>query len=1514
MVGVFKKRGNFAARIVAAALAAVLCVSSVPCAAFAQTVNNADVQSASGAASQEARVAEEAGEDVGAAAAAGAVFEVGAGEDAGAAGIGAAGAEPSGEAAAGVAPGGAGECDAGAGNASAFAASAERQPLSSESAGASEIQDVATQALEARTNAAVQCRDDRIALASANYDYSGVAHCWFRNDRPTDYVFTVEIDGVSYEAYCLDPALPAPANGWYTFYATWDDDEKAYDIVLDTKDAEVHWSQIDIGLGCQSVGGFRIYAKGDFTLTKSSSNLEVSGIYNVAGAVYGLYWYYVDAQAGNEPDYRLVIGDDGSSDTLTGLTPDERWYVRELEAPTGFTLDPTIYTVPIRPNQDNIYHVTDEPVMDPNNVLLKKVTADGQEYLGEHLSLAMAEYQFDYYAGYYDTVEQARASGAPTRSWVLRTNNNGYTGVRYADKTFTHDGVEYPYLVSGEVYRASSGKPSMPLGTLVIHETNPPFGYKVSSSIFIAQLKQADNEFGYEWAFGGEGFADGNVALDKESVDAGSLTILKKSTNPDLTAGINSYSLAGARFDIYDNAACQGEPKYTLVTKEDGTTDTIEELPPGLHLYIKEAIPPQGFKESSDVYEVVIKPGNVSATTVVIENVPVYAAPSVSLVKKDSNGDQAFKGDATLAGAEYTFAFYAGKSSAQGAPDATWVGVTNEEGRTSLDQATLVSGSEWLIEGQCVLPLGFLTVEETKAPQGYQKSSEVFSAQVVYDEQTRTAKWVKGDVVSDDAVFCDAVEFEAAEDIKLFGISVYKKIQGAQTGISPEGIQFQIVYKPTGEVVKTITIGADGTATTGERALPCGSYEVREVEESVPVGLLPYSATSKTGSNVIDTIDASDDGYFPLYQVIQTECTDYTSDTPRGEKKDHATGQSIAGTEFTLYRYTGSLVIDDGSVDAVAADFDPYQDYWTQLETAMTDAHGKFEFNTQPYGVYMMVETNPEWHYLSASEGEYDGVSKDPLATARVFVIDKNHPCEIQLWEDIAIQLECTVDKSTISVTSLGLVSKENSDAEDTVSNVGVEEYRYDVSFDSGNTNTYADEYWMVDQLNMVCAPFDLRVTTIVLPTVENDSIPTVALLIKTNKSAGESWIPAVETACHESTLCDGSSRFNGAGWRFAGTYSSDTPTMISVESLGLAQDEYLTGLCLYYGAVEKDFSTLSPLSYMVVATHELAEGVVIPNTATGHITRNWAQRDGSVNGLSDDDIDSVATTVLGTFEQHFDRGYSPTSSGRLGSWKPTLPQTGDTMLPFGFLALVGALTCAAAGVYIFARNRRMRVQLARKGSAVDKSAGKMMGFFVALLLVALPLAGCSCSRQGAESASSDASAATSVSGAASSASASTDAAAGTSSDDVDANEGDGDSSEEAPSSGDSSSSSQGGASDSSWTVSSAPSGGSSGGDSGSGTSEPQPAAHEHSWEWVPQWVDVVHREAYDKPVYRWATWCYKCNIEVSDSHGEDMFLQGDGGHNLTDKQVLDHYEHIEAETHQEDHGYYRCSTCGETY
>ena len=87
--------------------------------------------------------------------------------------------------------------------------------------------------------------------------------------------------------------------------------------------------------------------------------------------------------------------------------------------------------------------------------------------------------------------------------------------------------------------------------------------------------------------------------------------------------------------------------------------------------------------------------------------------------------------------------------------------------------------------------------------------------------------------------------------------------------------------------------------------------------------------------------------------------------------------------------------------------------------------------------------------------------------------------------------------------------------------------------------------------------------------------------------------------------------------------------------------------------------------------------------------------------------------------------------------------------------------------------------------------------------------------------------------------------------------------------------------------------------------------SHEHTWVWVSNVVTITDQEAYDEPVYRWATWCNICNCEVSDRHTADMARQGEKGHTLGDMQVLDHYEHHDAVTHTEDQGYYQCSSCG---
>ncbi len=650
------------------------------------------------------------------------------------------------------------------------------------------------QALSDELMARALMRDKALAALESSYDYSGDAYCWFRNDSATDDVFSVEIDGETYEAYCIDPGLPAPANGWYTFYATWDDGEKAYDIVLDTTDADVHWSQVDLGTGCQRVGGFRIYAKGGLQLTKTSSNLEVSGAYSVAGAEYGLCWYRVDAEAMAEPDYRLVIGDAGVSDVISGLTPDERWYVRELVAPLGFQLDPTVHTVSIRPHEQTTYAVVDSPVMDPNGVLLKKVTASGEEFLGEHLSLALAEYQFDYYAGYYDSVAEAEASGAPTRTWVMRTDVDGFTGTLFADDSFIARDKSYGYLVTGTVYRDSWGNPSMPLGTLVIHEIKPPAGYKLSETYFLAKLISADNEMGFAWDADGN-FFDGNTALDEEKVDAGSLTILKVSSHPEVTSGTPAYSLAGAQFGIYDNATCQGKPIYTLTTREDGTTDTLSNLPPGSHWFIKELAAPRGFLLSDEIYEAIIEPGSVAVTTVRITD--DFESGSLILSKKSADpaltdGNPQY----SLAGA--IFDVY-DNASCLGSPTYT---LTTSENGTAGPLRGLPLGSVWW-------------VKKRVSPAGYELSTEVSPVTIASAERitvTVAEKPLSGSFF---------IKKTSAYPMLTEGNALYS-LEGAVFGVWPDE---SCMGTPTYQ----LTTKADGTTDSIEGLALGSQWYVKEI-------------------------------------------------------------------------------------------------------------------------------------------------------------------------------------------------------------------------------------------------------------------------------------------------------------------------------------------------------------------------------------------------------------------------------------------------------------------------------------------------------------------------------------------------------------------------------------------------------------------------------------------------------------------------------------------------------------
>ena len=145
----------------------------------------------------------------------------------------------------------------------------------------------------------------------------------------------------------------------------------------------------------------------------------------------------------------------------------------------------------------------------------------------------------------------------------------------------------------------------------------------------------------------------------------------------------------------------------------------------------KELSAPTGYKVDKTVYPLTIKAGETA--TLNVSDTPKVTDTLIELFKIDMETQKDNpQGNASLAGAEFTWKYYAGfynnKDNIPAEATRTWVTKTIAEKDgdgtihyvTRLADAYKVSGdSFYMQDGKAVLPLGTLTVEETKAPNGY---------------------------------------------------------------------------------------------------------------------------------------------------------------------------------------------------------------------------------------------------------------------------------------------------------------------------------------------------------------------------------------------------------------------------------------------------------------------------------------------------------------------------------------------------------------------------------------------------------------------------------------------------------------------------------------------------------------------------------------------------------------------------------------------------------------------------
>lgn len=328
-------------------------------------------------------------------------------------------------------------------------------------------------------------------------------------------------------------------------------------------------------------------------------------------------------------------------------------------------------------------------------------------------------------------------------------------------------------------------------------------------------------------------------------LDFGYIDLHKKSANEIMTNGNTCYTLEGAKYGIYSENTLVG----TLITDKNGYAKS-DILPVGKYI-VKETDASTGYDIDEESYNVtVVKDQTVTANS---NEKPKNDPIGIEIVKNDAETLGEPQGDATLEDAEFTVKYYNKEYDKDNLPSKatrTWVLKTKKQASgkyiAGLAKSFLKEGSDELYyddENPC-LPLGTISIEETKAPKGYLlkgykltvtdtatgKVTSVTDGKFVakITKEYKGAKLQFGN---------DANQMVVQEKVKKQKVQIFKS--GYRNGISEvvkglQGASFTFKLKSevdhvgwdSAKVYDVITTDEDGWAITKD--LPYGEYLVRE--------------------------------------------------------------------------------------------------------------------------------------------------------------------------------------------------------------------------------------------------------------------------------------------------------------------------------------------------------------------------------------------------------------------------------------------------------------------------------------------------------------------------------------------------------------------------------------------------------------------------------------------------------------------------------------------------------------
>lgn len=395
------------------------------------------------------------------------------------------------------------------------------------------------------------------------------------------------------------------------------------------------------------------------------------------------------------------------------------------------------------------------------------------------------------------------------------------------------------------------------------------------------------------------------VVLDDKTPgpQKGKLSIMKKSANPEITDNNPCYELKGAEYGVYKTKVDATNDKNKVNTLIIGKYDDTEknknwsneiELEAGTY-YVKETKAPKGYALNPNAVKVVIEAGKntwIGDKSNDFVDYPQSDPVSILLgkVDKETNENKP-QGSASLEGAEFTVKYYKGLYDSDPAksgqvPARTWVLKTDKDGYAILSKDYKVSGDAFYYasNGDPTLPVGTITIQESKAPKGYFINNEVFVRKIT----------ISGDIEDVDTYN----QPEILEKVIKFNI---KKVQvGTSTPVSgavflhtkPDGTTESLTTNEKGEI--TITGLETGIHKIKETNAPDGyQLNTNEVVFEVEAGTGKIKFTSDSNSLVTQGVEDSGDGYATFADMVNPFDLKIT--------KTNEHGKVLKGAEFTLY-------------------------------------------------------------------------------------------------------------------------------------------------------------------------------------------------------------------------------------------------------------------------------------------------------------------------------------------------------------------------------------------------------------------------------------------------------------------------------------------------------------------------------------------------------------------------------------------------------------------------------------